>query len=217
MRKLKTIVNRVRSFPAYYNSYDALEASLSAEQKIAESARDAFDVQMITFEKSQPKELHPALKGISASGSKQASLLKELNDKLTSFPSDFHNLEEIYSEMNRKSSSLKDAQENALKSRIAATKNRSEAANLKAQEDEKNVAQLEKQTDQEIFDLRRRFVESLVASLKAVAEAKLKTAESMADVAKEFENCVSELHDYKDLALSKLSQKVDQLRYEIVE
>ncbi|OHT00743.1 hypothetical protein TRFO_32474 [Tritrichomonas foetus] len=187
MRKIKSLVNNVRPFPAYYNAIDALSESLEAEKEYAKATQLTFGEEFVKFINSQPKEYQKQLKDIQTCGKKEAEAIKSLSEKLSTLPADLQGLSIIQQDIHRKGGM------------------------------QPSVVESKNTVDPEVEELRKRFIDSLVSSLKAAAEARIETANKLNDIAQEMSAFVNDFHDFKDPLLPKLVQRADQLQYEIVD
>lgn len=217
MRKIKSLVNQVRQFPEYLNAIDTLNDMISIEKRCYDCCKNAYGNEFVKFYSKQPKNLQTALTEVRFTGEKEAEIIKESNQCLIELKTDFGDLNMINNEIQRKVITIKDAQTTAINSQAAATKVASNENTRRAAEDSQRAETVKNQSEKQISDLRKRFIVSLADSLKKVADSKIKIANELNELSKQFATASEGIKEYKDPAIPRLNQRLQQLDYEIAE
>lgn len=217
MRKIKSLVNQVRQFPEYLDALDTLNDMISAEKRCYDCCKNIYGNEFIKFYSKQPKTLQTPLTEIRFAGEKQAEIMKQSGQVLTEFKTDFGDLNMINNEIQRKAMTIKDAQTAAANSQAAAAKVSSTENTRKAAEDMKKAETVKNQSGKQISDLQKRFITSLADSLKKVADSRIKIASQINEVSKQFGSLSDGIKEYKDPAIPRLNQRLQQLDYEVAE
>ena len=184
------ILNLVRAFPEFHGVINAFSGLISSDEKLLAAIEKTFSDNFSEFADAQPSELSDGLDKIKSISDDQIHAQKELVSTLKTLPNDLQELRVIYENYQKQAEVLEKQRANG------------------CTPDEGIIHELK--------EIKKKFVVKLTTVLLNDAQARLKCAEQLKESGDEFVEATQMLHDYDDIAILKLQNRLKELEYEMV-
>ena len=234
---MKSLFNKARSFPQYFDTIDALRRIVDAEKVIIDGTFSIFSANLDSDLEDQSTDTKNDVAEIISSGQRQAETMHNMLYTAEILPNSLSSLQANYAEIIREKEAVSSAREAASKSKRSlnkakmkydrfkghATNSAFKAEQMKAiakkqaEDDDANAENTRDQKFRRITELKSTFLKELAKALKEDAEVKGSKAKVLLKFADEMENIATNFHEFHDPLSSTLHDRLNQLESEVIE